>query len=205
VNLEIATPAAAEGRARAPSLPASHITASQLATATRFASRTWYAVQCQPRREEQAARNLKNQEFGVFLPRRMKTRRHARKLENVATPFFPGYLFVHFDIARDRWRAINGTYGVVRLVGSSTQPAQVPSNIVDALLGECDAVGMMRPHLDFVPGQSVRVTVGPFADFIGTLDRLDDDGRVRVLLDMMGGRIPLFLARENIAPANDCG
>src|ERR1700694_1974440 len=72
----------------------------------------WFAVQSLARRERWAAKHLRNQNFSVFLPCRRTTRRHARKLETILAPFFPGYLFVSLDLARDRWRSVNGTFGV---------------------------------------------------------------------------------------------
>jgi transcriptional antiterminator RfaH len=51
------------------------------------------------------------------------------------------------------------------------------------------------------PGQSVRILSGPFVDFVGTLERLDDAGRVRVLLKMMGTAVPVALRRTAICPA----
>ena len=46
----------------------------------------------------------------------------------------------------------------------------------------------------------MRVTAGPFAELIGTLERLDDQGRVRVLLDILGGKIPVLLPGALVAP-----
>ena len=50
-------------------------------------------------------------------------------------------------------------------------------------------------------GQSVQIMSGPFVNFVGTLERLDDAGRVRVLLDMMGTAVPVALRRTAICPA----
>src|SRR5258706_16252721 len=75
----------------------------------------WYAVNCLSNREFLASSQLRNQGFRTFLPRRLTTRRHARKFDTVMRPLFPGYLFVQLDLSRDRWRSINGTLGVVRL------------------------------------------------------------------------------------------
>jgi hypothetical protein len=57
-------------------------------------------VQTQPNRELRAKGQLENQAYEVFLPRRLKTVRHARKLTNVAAPFFPCYLFIRLDLTR---------------------------------------------------------------------------------------------------------
>ena len=161
----------------------------------------WYAVQCQAHREKLALRHLVNQDFCAFLPLREKTRRHARKIETVLTPFFPGYVFVQLDLSRARWRSINGTVGVAHLVMQGERPAPAPEGVIEALKDSCDENDILAYEAALRPGQPVRVLMGPFADLIGELEQLDDSGRVRVLLDLMGGRMPVLLPRKNVVPA----
>ena len=142
----------------------------------------WYAVHTQPHRELRATIQLENQSFRVFLPRRLKTVRHARKLANVAAPFFPRYLFVHLDLNRQAWRCVNGTFGVTSLVMQGDMPHPAPRGVVEAMLASVDAAG-------------------PFADKLGILERLDDSGRVRVLLEIMGGTVPVHIERRFITAA----
>lgn len=163
----------------------------------------WYAVQCRPHREVGAAVHLANQDFEVFLPLREKTRRHARKIDNVRVPFFPGYLFVKLDVSRERWRSVNGTFGVVRLVMLGDRPAPAPRGVVEALIEACGPDGLLQRQEELAPGQRIRIVVGPFADFIGELERLTDANRVRVLLDIMGGQIAVTLSRMSVMPAAD--
>ncbi len=164
----------------------------------------WYAVQCLSHREAVASAHLQNQNFPVFLPRRQKTRRHARKIDVVLAPFFPGYLFVQLDLKRDQWRSVNGTYGVSRLVMQGDVPASAPPGVVEALRDACDENGILRlPDDQLTPGQSVRILTGAFADFVGEIDRLDDAGRVRVLLDIMGGGVPVVLPKGSVVPASN--
>ena len=54
---------------------------------------------------------------------------------------------------------------------------------------------------ELVKGQLVRILSGPFTDFVGTLERLDGAGRVKVLLDMMGTAVPISLHRSTLSPA----
>ncbi len=72
----------------------------------------WYVVHTQPRREFCAKAQLEGQGFRVFLPKRPRTIRHARKIANVEAAFFPRYLFVELDLTRHPWRRVNGTFGV---------------------------------------------------------------------------------------------
>src|SRR6185437_17046763 len=76
----------------------------------------WYVARTLPQRELRAAQQLANQGFRSFLPRYWKNRRHARKMETISVPLFPRYIFTILDQGRDRWRSINGTFGVDRLL-----------------------------------------------------------------------------------------
>ena len=162
----------------------------------------WYAVQCLSNREFYAASHLQHQDFEVFLPRRLKARRHARKVDTVVVPFFPGYLFVQLDLTRDRWRSVNGTYGVASLVMHGDAPARVPNGVVEALSESCDERGVIRWQPDLTPGQPVRILTGAFTDLVGELDRMNADGRVRVLLNLLGGWVPTLLSRECVVSAD---
>ncbi|MDF2116082.1 transcription termination/antitermination NusG family protein [Roseiarcaceae bacterium H3SJ34-1] len=158
-------------------------------------------MQTLPHREAVAEQHLYAQGFRGFLPRFRKTVRHARKLRQVLAPVFPGYMFVIMDVQHDRWRSINGTFGVSKLVTAIDRPVPVPAGIVEALQSSSDLVGLVRFDGGLVTGQKVRVLSGPFAQAIGALERLDDNGRVRVLLDMMGGKVPAVIDRAALTAA----
>src|SRR5208283_4434114 len=76
------------------------------------AGERWYVARTLPNREAGAASQLEAQGFRVFLPRIARTVRHARKMRRVRAPAFPAYLFVALDLNRDRWRSVNGTFGL---------------------------------------------------------------------------------------------
>ncbi len=162
----------------------------------------WYAVQCQPHRERTAAVYLAGQSFDIFLPYRKRTRRHARRIEAVKAPYFPGYLFVNLDVGSQPWRDINATVGVVRLVSNGDQPAPAPRGVVEALRDACKPDGLLDWQPGFHLGQRVRVNEGPLTGLIGELNSLSDAGRISVLLDMFGGRVPVFLPRAHVVPAD---
>jgi transcriptional antiterminator RfaH len=161
----------------------------------------WFAVCTQPKREMRAMAQLENQGFRVFLPRRMKTIRHARKMQNIVAPFFPRYLFVEFDLRVTQWRSVNGTFGVSRIIMQGERPHPVPRGVVESLVACIDEKGLLRLDQHFKVGTKVRLTAGPFAEQIGILDRLDDSGRVRVLLEIMGGPVPVQVPREYVVAA----
>ena len=93
----------------------------------------WYVVRTLPQRELHAAQHLANQGFRAFVPRYWKNRRHARKVETVSAPLFPQYIFTIFDMTRDRWRSVNGTLGVDRVLMSGGEPQPVPHGLVENL------------------------------------------------------------------------
>jgi len=161
----------------------------------------WYVARTLPHREAQAARQLANQGFRAFLPRYWKNRRHARKVETVSVPLFSRYLFVIIDRQRDRWRSINGTLGVDRLLTHDGEPQPVPHGVVESLINATDPNGNIHFHFDLKEGQTIRITTGPFADFVGQLEKLDDNGRVRVLLEIMGGKVRVALPQNLVAPS----
>ena len=161
----------------------------------------WYAVHTQPNREIRAKTQLENQLYEVFLPRRLKTVRHARKLTNVAAPFFPRYLFIRLDLTRHRWRSVNGTFGVTSLIMQGEVPHPVPDGVVEAMIAAIDGSGFLCLEESLKVGSQVRRAAGPFADQLGTLDRLDDSGRVRVLLEIMGATVPVQLERKFVTAA----
>jgi len=161
-------------------------------------SARWYVVQTQQRREAQAARELANQAFEVFLPRYQKKCRHTRKVTLVATPLFPNYLFVRLDPQRQRWRSINGTRGVIRVIASQDGPIPVPDALIAILHTRLDPQGFVTMSLrpDFVPGDAIRIRSGSFAEAVGLFDGFRDHDRIAVLLELLGGRVRVVLDED---------
>ena len=160
----------------------------------------WYLVHTLAKSEPKAQWHLGAQGFRSFLPQFQKTVRHARQLRTVRAAIFPGYLFVILDLERDRWLSVRSTVGVSRLFTQDGRPVPVPVGIVESLIEQSDGT-LSRLDAGLVKGQQVRILSGPFADFVGTLERLDAAGRVQVLLQMMGTAVPVTLHRSALAPA----
>lgn len=150
----------------------------------------WCAAHSHARAEDKAAFHLRRQGFSVFLPKHLKRRRHARRVEWVAAPLFPRYFFVGFDPEVTRWRAILSTVGVGDLVRFGDQPALVPSHVIDEIRAREDADGLVQTTIDGLrPGDPVQIIAGPFADSEGLFDGANDDRRVTVLLSLMGRQV----------------
>jgi transcriptional antiterminator RfaH len=166
-------------------------------------SARWYVVQTQVNSEAKAAQNLLRQGFDIYLPRYLKRRHHARKVDFAARPLFPRYMFVAIDMATQRWRSIQSTFGVSRLVTNGDDPAIVPEGVIHALKAREDDKGFVR--LDskpaFAPGDKVRVLAGAFIDNAGLFSGLADHDRVSILLDMLGRKVRVLLDADMVAAA----
>jgi transcription elongation factor/antiterminator RfaH len=160
----------------------------------------WYVAYTQPRCEARAQVQIGNQGFRTFLPKRQRTIRHARKLTSVVAPFFPRYLFVVLDLTRHRWRSISSTLGVTNLVMQGDLPHPVPRGVVETLLASSDALGLLHLRQQLRVGGPVRLAAGPFAERLAILDRLDDSGRIRVLLDILGRQVLVSTGCNNVLP-----
>lgn len=167
---------------------------------TPASSARWYAVHTLPRLETTAAAHLVRQGWEVFLPQIRATRRHARRVETIAAPLFPRYGFVRLDLARDRWRSVNGTIGVAGLVMGRDLPSAAPVGVVEELIEAQDSDGFVNLVHGFQPGDPVRIRLGPLEGQMGTLLRLDAKGRVEMLLSLISGKVRLKLARELLEP-----
>ena len=165
------------------------------------ANERWFLVHTQPNNERRAELHLGGQGFRTHFPTIQKTIRHARQLRTVRAPLFPRYIFIILDLERDRWLSVRSTVGVSSLFTCDGRPIPVPEGIVETLIENTDEANLTLFSSGLRPGQPVRILSGPFVDFVGTLERLDDAGRVRVLLDMMGTAVPVALRRIAICPA----
>ena len=160
----------------------------------------WYLVFTQPHKEKRAASQLQNQGFGTFLPMHRKTIRHARQFREVIAPYFPRYLFVELSIARDRWLSVNGTFGVTNLVMQGDRPVPVPLGVVEALAVFTDEDGLLSTEGSLRRDDAVRIATGPFSGLVGELETLEQDGRVKVLLDLMGTKRRVSVLAQGLVP-----
>lgn len=164
--------------------------------------RRWYVINTQPNQEVRAELNLRRQGYHVWFPFIMKNRRHARKVERVKAPFFPGYLFVSLDLESELWSPIQGTYGVRNLVCNQGRPASIPTPFVENLLASTgDEGALCAPEPEWVPGQKLKVSEGPFAENVATLVKLASKERVLVMINLLGREVSAFVSRSQVAAA----
>jgi len=161
----------------------------------------WFAIRTLPFSEMRAIGNLERQGYRIFCPRTYKSIHHARKVSKVMRPIFPNYLFVELDVERDQWRRINSTRGVASLIMYGDRPQAVQRGIIEALLQHVRSDGTLDLANPFKNGQTVRIESGPLADLFGKFERCEPDGRIRILVDLLGRVISVVLNKEALITA----
>lgn len=150
-------------------------------------SKPWFVVQVKPNADAIAKRNLLRQGMQIFAPYEEATTHKVRSFIRTQKALFPGYLFVSFDQEVIRWRTVNSTFGVSRIVSfTKDQPAQVPLDLISDLMLRCDDTGKLLPSQLLQVGDNVRITNGPLAEFIGSIEEIESDRRIWILLDIIG-------------------
>lgn len=155
----------------------------------------WYVVHTHANAEAKAALNLQRQNFEIYLPRYLKRRRHARRVEIVPAPLFPRYLFVAIDTAAQRWRAIQSTIGVVQLVKCGECAVSVRYEVIEGLRCRADEQGYIQLDRSprYTPGDKVRIVDGAFSAALGLIESVTDGERVAILLDLLGRKVRVVL------------
>ena len=146
----------------------------------------WLAAQFKPNSHMIALRNLERQGFGTFLPLYKKAILIGRRSRAILRPLFPGYVFVSYRPNDQSWQTINHTNGITRLVSAGDTPLAVPTRLIEDLRARCDDQNVFHPLESIKPGTQVKIEVGPFANFLATVDEVESDRRVWLLIDLLG-------------------
>ena len=120
---------------------------------------------------------------------------------------FPGYLLTRCDLDDDSWSVIRNTPGVTGFVGPGTKPTPLSRKEVESILqvplagvGGVEQVKKSRPRLEYEEGETVRVKEGPFADFSGQIDEINEDQlKLKVLVNIFGRETPVELEFSQVA------
>jgi transcriptional antiterminator RfaH len=159
-------------------------------------------VNAQTGREKLAELHLHRQNYETFLPLNVKTDGRGPRQRRMVSAYFAGYLFVRLDLTVQRWRPIDSTVGVLRIVKIGDFPAPAPVGLVEGIRDLVGATGLYEPPAPkFGIGDSVKVMQGPFASHLAVVERLDGPGRVRVLLTLMQQAIPIAMSTADLTAA----
>lgn len=148
----------------------------------------WYVVHTHARAELLAAGHLERQGFDVYLPLYGKRRSHARRVERVAAPLFPRYLFVSMDPDAKPWLCVRSTVGVASVVCNGSRPVPLPARVLEEIRSREDGSGLVALARDepFAIGARLRIVDGPFTHQLGLCEGMASNERVMLLLDLLG-------------------
>ena len=164
----------------------------------------WYVVQSKPGQEQVAEINLQRQGYITYLPRCARKRRRAARTHLIQAPLFPGYLFVELDLEQDRWRSVNGTFGVSAIVCFGSKPSPLPQGLLRAIREREDEHGLIQldEECPFRADDPVAITHGPFTEQTGLFQgETPDRERVIVLLSLLGRKVSVKLPSQDIRAA----
>ncbi|MFN8454758.1 MAG: transcription termination/antitermination NusG family protein [Anaerolineae bacterium] len=146
----------------------------------------WYALYTKPNAEYQVATALQRQALEIYLPE-IKDPKSSQGRQSI--PFFPCYLFLKVDFEAVGLSQVQWIPGLRRVLTFGDQPAPVSNTVIDLIqhkLGEIKANGD-RPIHTFKPGDTVRITDGPFQDILAIFEgSTTPSQRVQVLLNILG-------------------
>jgi len=162
----------------------------------------WFVIHTSSGHEERVKKNLEQRikfmDSGdeisqVVVPTEDEVEVRKGQRRTVARKMLPGYVLVQMKLSDQSWNIVTNTPGVTGFVGSGNKPVPLREEEVDQILKQMMAEAP-RVKVGFKQGQSVRVTDGPFTDFVGIVDEISaDKGKVKVLLSLFGRETPVEL------------
>ena len=162
----------------------------------------WFVIHTYSGHEERVKKNLTqrikfmdsaDEIAEIVVPTEDEVEVRSGQRRTVAKKILPGYVLIQMKLSDQSWNIVRNTPGVTGFVGSGNKPVPLPQKEVEQILKQMVAE-VPKVKIGFKPGQSVRVTDGPFTDFVGIVDELSmEKGKVKVLLSLFGRDTPVEL------------
>lgn len=172
----------------------------------------WYVVHTYSGYENKVKRNLDQRVlslgvpdkiFRVLVPTEEEIEIRDGQRRTVQRKIFPGYIMVQMVLSDETWHVVRHTPGVTGFVGPGSKPVPLPEHEAQAILKQMEAEAP-KIRVEFSVGQAVRIVDGPFADFEGVVDEINQEkGKVRVLVSFFGRETPIeldFMQIERLVP-----
>ena len=173
-----------------------------MAKQTQHHGRAWYVIHTYSGYEENVTRNLKQriesmdmQEliFDVIVPKEKKIKIKGGKRTVVEERIYPGYVLVDMIVTDASWYVVRNTPNVTGFIGLGTTPTPVDPREIEMLKKR---MGVSEPKykIDVRLGDAIKINDGPFKDFDGKVEEVDDaKGKVKVLVSIFGRETPVEL------------
>jgi transcriptional antiterminator NusG len=173
-----------------------------MAKQTQHHGRAWYVLHTYSGYEDNVTRNLKQriesmdmQEliFDVLVPKEKNIKIKGGKRTVVEERIYPGYVLVDMMVTDASWYVVRNTPNVTGFIGLGTTPTPIDPAEIESLKKR---MGVAEPKykIDVRVGDSVKIADGPFKDFDGKIQEVDDEkGKVKVLVSIFGRETPVEL------------
>jgi transcriptional antiterminator NusG len=162
----------------------------------------WYIVHTYSGHENKVSKSLKqriesmgfeNRIFDIIVPVRDTVKVSGGKKETIKEKIFPGYVLVKMILDDESWLLVRTTQGVTAFIGAGNKPTPISDKEVQAIQ-KFMATEEPLYKTAFVTGEAVKITDGPFTDFLGTIDNIDEaKGKLKVLVSIFGRETPVEL------------
>ncbi|AUD78051.1 transcription termination/antitermination protein NusG [Kangiella profundi] len=165
----------------------------------------WYVVQAFSGYENKVKTMLEERiqlsgledKFGeILVPTEEVVEMRAGQKRRSERKFFPGYVLVQMEMDEESWQVVRNTPRVMGFIGgTSDRPAPISEKEANAILNRIEDSGdKPKPKVLFEPGEMVRVTDGPFADFNGVVESVNyEKSRLQVSVSIFGRSTPVEL------------
>ncbi|MBN1263156.1 MAG: transcription termination/antitermination factor NusG [Candidatus Pacebacteria bacterium] len=144
-------------------------------------------------RQRIVSMGLTDKVLEVLVPTQEKIEIKQKEKKKLREKIFPGYLMIRLILTDESWLAVRTTPGITGFVGIGSQPTPLPPEEVGAIL-KFIKTEAPKFKAKFTEGEAIKIVDGPFAEFLGTVESLDDTkGKVRVLVSIFGRETPVEL------------
>lgn len=139
------------------------------------------------------ASNYEDRIFDILVPTQEKIEVREGKKITLQEKIFPGYILVKMKLNDETWHLVRSTAGVTSFVGSGNKPTPLEEKEV-LTIQKFSELEAPTYKASFTIGEAVRIVDGPFAEFLGTVDEINEEkGKVRVLVSIFGRETPVEL------------
>jgi len=130
--------------------------------------------------------DMQDKIFSVLVPKEKKIKIKNGKRRVIEEKIYPGYVLVEMIVTDDSWYVVRNTPRVTGFIGSGTMPIPVSAGEISDLQRRMSG-GESKYKIEFSVGDPVKIVDGPFKDFDGKVNEVDEDhGKVKVLISMFG-------------------
>jgi transcriptional antiterminator NusG len=162
----------------------------------------WYIVHTYSGHENKVKKSLQqriqslgfeDRIFEIIVPVRNTIKVSQGKKETVKEKIFPGYVLIRMILDDESWLLVRTTQGVTAFIGAGNKPTPISEKEVEAIQ---KFMKLEEPlyKTAFIKGEAVKIVDGPFSEFLGAVDEIDETkGKLKVLVSIFGRETPVEL------------